>query len=53
MEEHRPHFLTNAILPNVNMGCVLSSPDVTGAAVPDVLHGRIPSNVGPRESRAI
>lgn len=52
MEEQRPHFVANTILPNVNLGRILASPGVTGAAVPQVVQGQIPSNIGPRESRA-
>lgn len=53
MEAQRPYIVANAVLPNVDFGRVLSSPGVTGNAVPQVLHGQIPTNIGPRESRAI
>lgn len=53
MEAQQPHFVANTFLPNVNFGRVLSSPGVTGDAVRQVLHGRIPSNIGPRESSAM
>ncbi|KAI9703368.1 MAG: hypothetical protein M1836_007936 [Candelina mexicana] len=49
VKEEKPHFVVNAILPNVNMGKILSSPGVTGAAVLQVLKGEIPSNIGPRK----
>jgi nucleoside-diphosphate-sugar epimerase len=49
VKEEKPHFVVNAILPNVNMGRILSSPGVTGAAVLHVLKGEIPSNIGPRK----
>lgn len=49
VKEERPHFVVNTILPNVNMGRILSSPGVTGGAVLQVLKGEIPSNIGPRK----
>lgn len=48
VKEEKPHFVVNVILPNVNMGKILSSPGVTGAAVLQVLKGEIPSNIGPQ-----
>lgn len=49
VKEEKPHFVVNAILPNVNMGKILSSPSVTGGAVLQVLKGEIPSHIGPRK----
>ena len=49
VNEEKPHFVVNAILPNVNMGKILSSHGVTGAAVLQVLKGEIPPNIGPRK----
>jgi nucleoside-diphosphate-sugar epimerase len=50
MRTEKPQFVANAILPNVNMGRILSSPGVTGDAVRQVADGKIPTNIPPRES---
>jgi nucleoside-diphosphate-sugar epimerase len=50
VKEEKPHFVVNAILPNVNLGRILSSPGVTGGAVLQVLKGEIPSHIGSRKS---
>jgi nucleoside-diphosphate-sugar epimerase len=49
MKNEKPRFVANAILPNVNMGRILSSPGVTGDAVLRVLRGELPNNIGPRK----
>lgn len=49
VKEEKPHFVVNAILPNVNMGRIISTPGVTGVAVLQVAKGEIPSNIGPRK----
>lgn len=47
VKEEKPRFVVNAILPNVNMGRILSSPGVTGGAVIQVFKGEVPG-IGPR-----
>jgi len=41
VQDHKPHFVANAVLPNFNMGKVLDSTGATGAAVPKLLSGEI------------
>ncbi|KAF2430771.1 NAD(P)-binding protein [Tothia fuscella] len=48
VKDEKPAFVANAILPNVNMGGILSSPGVTGDAVLRVSRGEIPKNIGPQ-----
>jgi len=49
VEEKRPGFVANAILPNFNMGRVLGSAGPTGNAVIDFYKGQKRDMFGPRE----
>lgn len=49
MKEEKPGFVANAVLPNCNLGRILSSPGPTGSCVPAVYRGSIPS-FPPRKS---
>ncbi|SMR46284.1 unnamed protein product [Zymoseptoria tritici ST99CH_1A5] len=45
MEEEKPGFVANAVLPNYNMGRVLGSAGATGSGVPDLFKGKTPAAV--------
>ncbi|EME41941.1 hypothetical protein DOTSEDRAFT_74095 [Dothistroma septosporum NZE10] len=45
LAEEAPGFVGNAVLPNYNMGKILSSPGATGGGVLSVLKGDVPSAV--------
>ncbi|KAK3717196.1 hypothetical protein LTR37_005905 [Vermiconidia calcicola] len=42
MKEEKPNFVANTVLPNFNIGTILTAGGPTGSAVPSVLGGNIP-----------
>lgn len=42
VKTEKPGFVVNSILPNVNMGRILSSPGASGWCVPAIYHGQLP-----------
>ena len=49
LAEEAPGFVGNAVLPNYNMGKILSSAGATGSGVPSILKGDVPK-AAPRKS---
>ncbi|CAK1360030.1 Aldehyde reductase 2 [Cercospora beticola] len=49
VKEQKPHFVTNAVLPNFNMGTILphGNGGATGLAIPSLFKGKIPP-IGPQ-----
>lgn len=43
VKDEKPGFIANAVLPNFNMGKILSAPGATGGAVPELFKGNLPS----------